>query len=622
MRRLILKSLTASSGFLEKATVSLSPGLNCIIGARGTCKSTVVESIRFAFDADQERVQEILADKGVIRETLGAGNVRCLLDVTEDGIVTDLAVEREIGDAPRILRNGKRDMIYADILDDIEIFSQGAIQRIASDDAPELRLQLIDRPNWRHIGELKSSIQHDALRLRETGTKLRAMRSEVEGYRLQLKGIEQVRAELARTVETRPPVPPSLEELHAQHLRRQRTLELLKEIDASRISIVEGLRETVSERRRVEQLAEIAGDESQVASELPLRMVRELQSLLDEIVKVDRSASALPVADEAAQLSNEFGALNEAYLQQRQLEQTATESLRREDHLRRQLAELEKAQRQLEQVDSQRQELMRQRSSLREHVASLREKIFELRVAEVDRINRDFGTVVLLTVKRATRSQKYVSKLSELMSGSRIRMQESIAGELASNLLPTELLEIVESADAQKLAHLLDRDIGQATRIIAYLRDHPDLYDLEGEWTDDSLEITMFDKGIPKSVEELSNGQKATALLPLILRESNGPLIVDQPEDDLDNSFIYTSLVKSILNLKTKRQLIFVTHNANIPVLGDAENIVVMHMEGPTKAGKPRVGTLEECKPNILDLLEGGREAFARREESYGSLLK
>ena len=287
MRRLILKSLATNSGFLEKANVSFTSGLNCIIGARGTCKSTIVESIRFAFDLDKDRVREIAAEKGIVRETLGPGNVRCLVDVLEDGIVTEVAIEREIGDPPRILRDGKRDMIYVDIIDDIEIFSQGAIQRIASDDAPELRLQLIDRPNWRQIGELKSSIQQDAIKLGEAGARLRAIRSEVEGYRLQLKGGEQIRAELARTVETRPPVPASLEDLHAQHLKRQRTLELLKEIETNRDTIVESLRATGSKRRRIDQLAEMASDESQIASETPMAMVRELQSLLDDVVTLE-----------------------------------------------------------------------------------------------------------------------------------------------------------------------------------------------------------------------------------------------------------------------------------------------------------------------------------------------
>lgn len=119
----------------------------------------------------------------------------------------------------------------------------------------------------------------------------------------------------------------------------------------------------------------------------------------------------------------------------------------------------------------------------------------------------------------------------------------------------------------------------------------------------------------------LSKGQKATALLPLILREADYPLVMDQPEDDLDNRFIFGTLVERIRELKQKRQLIFVTHNANIPVLGNADNIVVMRMETPSRAATPAIGTVDERKADILTLLEGGVEAFRRRHQQYAPIL-
>jgi energy-coupling factor transporter ATP-binding protein EcfA2 len=139
---------------------------------------------------------------------------------------------------------------------------------------------------------------------------------------------------------------------------------------------------------------------------------------------------------------------------------------------------------------------------------------------------------------------------------------------------------------------------------------------------EDTLQITLFDQGTPKSISELSNGQMATALLPLILRSAPYPLIFDQPEDDLDNSFIYRTLVRQIQRLKLERQLIFVTHNANIPVLGSADSVIVMDMQSPTSAAVPQMGTVDEVKPAILSLLEGGAEAFRLRQERYKDLVK
>jgi hypothetical protein len=67
--------------------------------------------------------------------------------------------------------------------------------------------------------------------------------------------------------------------------------------------------------------------------------------------------------------------------------------------------------------------------------------------------------------------------------------------------------------------------------------------------------------------------------------------------------------------------MIFITHNANIPVLGDADKVVVMNMSDPLTAAPARTGTVDERKQDILDLLEGGREAFEERQKRYGVLL-
>ena len=89
--------------------------------------------------------------------------------------------------------------------------------------------------------------------------------------------------------------------------------------------------------------------------------------------------------------------------------------------------------------------------------------------------------------------------------------------------------------------------------------------------------------------EDLSTGQKATAVLLLLLLESGAPLLVDQPEDDLDNRFITEGIVPRMCEDKQCRQFIFSTHNANIPVLGDAELIVRLSAAGEAASGRARV---------------------------------
>ena len=115
----------------------------------------------------------------------------------------------------------------------------------------------------------------------------------------------------------------------------------------------------------------------------------------------------------------------------------------------------------------------------------------------------------------------------------------------------------------------------------------------------------------------LSTGQKCTAILPILLLDSDNPLIIDQPEDNLDNRFIFQTVVESVRRVKQHRQLILITHNPNIPVLGDAEQVVVLESNG-VRARLAREGNVDACKDEIVTLLEGGVEAFQKRGERYG----
>ncbi|MCU0441119.1 MAG: PHP domain-containing protein [Bacteroidia bacterium] len=124
--------------------------------------------------------------------------------------------------------------------------------------------------------------------------------------------------------------------------------------------------------------------------------------------------------------------------------------------------------------------------------------------------------------------------------------------------------------------------------------------------------------GVWKALSNASAGQKTAAILTLILSEGNKPLILDQPEDDLDNYLIYDLVVDQLRKSKESRQIITVTHNANIPVNGDSEVIIVMDSE--TKHLSPKlIGTIEddEIKKAVCSIMEGGTDAFNMRSKRY-----
>lgn len=131
-----------------------------------------------------------------------------------------------------------------------------------------------------------------------------------------------------------------------------------------------------------------------------------------------------------------------------------------------------------------------------------------------------------------------------------------------------------------------------------------------------SQNTQIFFKGIP--MDKLSIGQKGTVLLKLILAEGDYPIIVDMPEENLDNMFIYDELVDAFRQAKTKRQVIVATNNANLVINTDAEQLIIAQCKDNEISYK--IGTIEDksIRKEITTILEGGEEALVKREKKYG----
>ncbi|MBA7616850.1 hypothetical protein ES703_24150 [subsurface metagenome] len=143
------------------------------------------------------------------------------------------------------------------------------------------------------------------------------------------------------------------------------------------------------------------------------------------------------------------------------------------------------------------------------------------------------------------------------------------------------------------------------------------LYQIVSFQTSDRLVVNYKVNETFKNIEELSLGQRAAALLSIILAEGDKPIIIDQPEDDIDNNTIYEGIVKTLLENKERRQFIFATHNSNIVVLGDSDNVAVCHSEKDKL--NPQNGSIDKniIQKEIVNIMEGGKEAFERRKQIY-----
>jgi len=121
-----------------------------------------------------------------------------------------------------------------------------------------------------------------------------------------------------------------------------------------------------------------------------------------------------------------------------------------------------------------------------------------------------------------------------------------------------------------------------------------------------------------KALQHHSLGQRASALILFVLsQKENDLIIIDQPEDDLDNQTIYEDVISLIREIKPTVQFIFATHNPNIPVLGDAEGVHACSFSDDRVQVESGSVDNHQTQQTIIRIMEGGKEAFNRRKEIY-----
>lgn len=259
--------------------------------------------------------------------------------------------------------------------------------------------------------------------------------------------------------------------------------------------------------------------------------------------------------------------------------------------------------------------MKKSRKNIFEELVAIREKIHDKRKKGVNEINKNLDEVKIDLEKHGNR-QEYKDWLKEVLIGSNVRNEDR--EKLAEKFSPIELADIVRSKNCDELESIGLTETA-AQNVIEHRKLKNNIQNLETQEIKDKPIIKLKDGRIWRPLSNMSEGQKCTALLSIALLERKNTLIIDQPEDMLDNKFIHSSVVRLIRNIKHNRQLIMATHNANIPILGDAEQIIVMEsFEG--KGHMPYRGSIDDemVKQEAQDILEGGKQAFNMRRQKYG----
>jgi len=263
-------------------------------------------------------------------------------------------------------------------------------------------------------------------------------------------------------------------------------------------------------------------------------------------------------------------------------------------------------------------DLETKRNELKNKIKEQRHNLFNIRKAKLDELNKKLNNRLKIDIEYLNSKEKFKEQFSELVRGS------GISRDAINSITEKEAIDGIEiskyiSLGEQKLKEKFGLTDTMVQRLLEWFKDDERLFKLETLLPDDKILIKLKVEDTDKELSTLSAGQKATALLILLFAQENRILVIDQPEEDLDNRFIYEDVVKILREIKNNRQIILVTHNANIPVLGDAEQVFVLEASN-NECSIIDTGSIDKTfiVQSIKSIMEGGEEAFIRRIEKYG----
>lgn len=646
----------STSKFLGRVDVSINPQYTALIGGRGTGKSTVLDYLRWALcdqpaqaTEDDEVADPRVRQRKLIEATLEPYDATVEVDCIINGIAhvvrrhaRDGSVLLKVGDSPF---EKAREAAIQSLLP-IQAYSQKQLSSVAI--RVEELLRFVTAPILPQLDEIDREVQQIAVRLRENyATLLRHRqlaadieRSDLRAHSLAEQG-QSLRNGLAGISEEDRAILDSKSAYGNLAAAASVWAEQLAETQAD-LSALEA-----SLGRRIDSLRVSIDIPSAVATEADAALAATSEALLATRSAIGTLATDLRTRIEvggAIQQTNEglqirLNSYEKAYGEVKD-RSSAHESMLVQ--LSR-LEEEERRVRQLLQSQTRERDALgdpnRQHQMLRSELSAKRQARSDALVAECAALTESSDGMIQARLSTGRGLDGARSKFKALIGGSNVRgtkidaffeqLQEesdpratwdSVLGELESLMLREPDTEIRSEltptlsrlglglADQRRLAPKLTPD-GWLDLSLTPLADHPEF-----------LYRSKENEYIPFG--SASAGQQASALLATLLSQGGMPLIIDQPEDDLDSDTVQ-QIVARIWQAKNQRQLIFASHNANLVVNGDADLVLACSYvkSGDQSAGhisKQGAIDVQEIRDEITRVMEGGERAFKLRKEKYG----
>ncbi|MFA5541327.1 MAG: hypothetical protein WC984_06610 [Bacteroidales bacterium] len=592
-----IKSIAFEGGLLEGTRIDFSPELNNLIGIRGSGKSSLLEVLRYvlgislpinAADPDYKN--------SLVTRSMGSGGKAIVTIVNKQN--EEYRIEKLYGQKEDIYKNN---LLQPEISIDATGFNSPIYfgQKDLSNKGKDFEGDLIQRL----IGTRLKSVQ----------VEIEQKKREVENIISELKKLQNLK-DLKK--ETEAQIQNSKHQLNffkekgVEDKLKQQTL---FDSDISKLVQNEStVRSYLSELASVIYNHDYFFQQEITGSEINKELFEEAKTIIQELkiefeklktIQKNSILSQQKLKEVIAKINTKKEGLKEEFAKIKREINTDTINPDNFLNLNRQIETALLKLKEIEKSEKIRSDLLINLLERLTELDNLWLEEYSVLNKEVKRIN-EAESKISIEVEFKGRRDKLTDKMKQVFRGTGIR--ETAYLEIEANY--KDFIQIYR--DSSKLDDILNEN-----HVVDFKRRFSEHLE---ELLTFKIENRIVIQYNGKSLDKHSLGQRASALILFLLAQrENDVLIIDQPEDDLDNQTIYDEVIKELKKIKGNMQFIFATHNANIPVLGDSEKVVSCSYD--EKKITVHSGTIDNHQTQrfIVDIMEGGDEAFNRRKNIY-----
>lgn len=585
-------------------------GLNVLIGGRGVGKTSVIELLRFGLgissnteDSLSHAISVLQSGKLTI-EIVVNGNTHVVHRTAKDpNPISDI-------DFPRAI-----------------VFSQREIESLGA--SPEGRLNLIDSFLPQSVS-FESRILPFETQVRSLCTALLELRLETEELKEKIPKLPELKTSEANLKKSQVKFGKENEEIRSAQTKLTKTQEILNQLSIKEQNLTAYIQQKESWVAELERLSDPAiggiNSEAQNSDDDLQKFLSTMQlkfsELVSEIEKTKGKAKLLvkEIRDFAKEKLQSRSKLDdEARKLRTQIEtfqEGAGQVARELGIVQEQIAVAQNLEKMVLERQQRHSTIIQSILAAVSSIANARKERFLKRKVIADELNKNLHPNVVIEIVHLAKLEQYTEAFKSTLRGSGLRYNELIP-VIVNQIGPEELIDLLVSTGYEAFAEVLDIPIDRASRVLHQLG-NSNLGEVLSARIDDDVKFVLRDGASYKPIEDLSIGQRCTVALSVILENTSKVLLVDQPEDHLDNEYIANTLIQSLRRRSDSTQTIVSSHNANIPVLGDANKVICLNSNG-RKGFVQCEGSLAEAPiVNAIEgIMEGGKDAFERRAQFY-----